>query len=218
MEQPIEEGTRPPAGARKGAIGVLIESHFDETEFRVFNEFFPANGYELEYLSHLWENESLVFLGNDGTARVRVCAEVKRKKPGDYRGILLIGGYATDRLRYEANPAAGRPNQAPAVCFLREAVAEMDRGSLKIGTICHSLWLLCADPALLKGRKVTCAHNIVCDVTNAGGQVVFDGDQTAELVVDGGLVTGKHPAVTEKFVERFLKEVENAEAFAPAHL
>ncbi len=28
----------------KGKIGVLIEAHFDETEFRRFNEFFPAHG------------------------------------------------------------------------------------------------------------------------------------------------------------------------------
>ena len=39
--------------ATKGKIGVLIEEHFDATEFRRFNEYFPAQGYEVEYLSHL---------------------------------------------------------------------------------------------------------------------------------------------------------------------
>jgi putative intracellular protease/amidase len=78
----------------------------------------------------------------------------------------------------------------------------------KIGTICHSLWLLCADPALLKGRKVTCAHNIICDVENAGAEVIFSGDQSTDLVVDGNLITAKHPAVTQEFMETFLKEIE----------
>ena len=43
-----------PAPARsKGKIGVLIEDHFDEIEYREFNQFFPDPGYEVVYLSHL---------------------------------------------------------------------------------------------------------------------------------------------------------------------
>jgi putative intracellular protease/amidase len=71
------------------------------------------------------------------------------------------------------------------------------------------MWLFCADPALLKGRRVTCAHNIVCDVENAGADVVFDGDQTAELVIDGNLISGKHPAVTDEFMATFIREIES---------
>ena len=35
----------------KGKIGVLIEDHFDQTEFRKFNSFFPEQGYQVVYLS-----------------------------------------------------------------------------------------------------------------------------------------------------------------------
>ena len=45
--------------ASKGKIGVLIEEHFDSTEFKRFNEYFPTRGYEVEYLSHLWGNKEL---------------------------------------------------------------------------------------------------------------------------------------------------------------
>ena len=38
----------------KGKIGVLIEDHFDEIEYREFNQYFPEKGYEVVYLSHLW--------------------------------------------------------------------------------------------------------------------------------------------------------------------
>src|SRR5262249_52501892 len=143
----------------KGKIGVLVEAHFDETEYRRFGEFFAAHGYAVEYLSHLWGQPQLTFKGNDMTDEVTVRLEVNDVAPTDYAGLILIGGYAMDRLRYEEHPQQGRPNQAPAVVFLRKAVAAMDSGRLHIGTICHSLWLFCAAPELLKGRQVTCAHN-----------------------------------------------------------
>lgn len=133
-----------------------------------------------------------------------VKTEVNNVKPSDYKGIILIGAYAMDRLRYQANPKKGQPNQAPAVAFIRRAMNE----KAKVGTICHSLWLLCADPSLLKGRKVTGAHNIICDLENAGADVVFEGDGTADLVIDDNLITAKHPAVTQQFMEVFVREIE----------
>ena len=118
----------------KGKIGVLVEEHFDETEYKRFNEFFPQHGYEVEYISHLWGQESLTFKGNDHEDEVTVTVEVNDIQIADYQGLILIGGYAMDRLRYQPNPKPGQPNNAPAVEFLRQAVIEMDAGKLKIGT------------------------------------------------------------------------------------
>lgn len=191
-----------------GKIGVLIEAHFDEHEYRRFNEFFPTHGYAVEYISHLWGQPRLTFRGNDFTEEVTVTTEVAEIDPTDYQGIILIGGYAMDRLRYQEHPRQSQPNRAPAVEFLRRAV----QADAKIGTICHSLWLFCAAPELLRGRKVTCAHNIIADVENAGGIVVFDGNETAVTYVDGNLITGRHPGVTEEFMALFLKEMSTAEA------
>ena len=193
----------------KGKIGVLIEDHFDQTEYRKFNEYFPTQGYEVEYISHLWGNPQLEFGSNPDNGIVEehviVKTEVDDVDPSDYKGIIAIGAYATDRLRYQANPKKGQKNQAPAVVFLRKA---NDNPDVKLGTICHSLWLFCADSDLLRGKKVTCAHNIVCDVENAGAEVIFDGDATADLVVDGNLISGKHPGITDKFMETFIQEIE----------
>lgn len=191
----------------KEKIGILIEDHFDDFEFRAFNEFFPANGYEVEYISHLWNQEQVTFKGNELTEEVTVTVEVNDVKPTDYAGIILIGAYAMDRLRYEAHPKEGQPNQSPAVRFLRKAVKEMDEGKLKIGTICHSLWLFCAAPELLKNREVTSAHNLIYDVQNAGGIVVFDGNGTKRLHIDNNLITGKHPEVVDEFMSVFLEEI-----------
>jgi putative intracellular protease/amidase len=192
----------------RGTIGVLIEEHFDAAEFRRFNEFFPARGYAVEYLSHLWGQPALRFGSNpDGgqiLEHVTVTAEVNDADPADYRAILLIGAYAMDRLRYQATVKQGEKNEAPAVRLLRRAL----RAGTTVGTICHSLWLLCADPDLLRGRKVTCAHNIVCDVENAGAEVVYAAGGTADVVVDGNLISAKHPAVVDAFLEAVVGQIE----------
>ncbi|MBE9222353.1 DJ-1/PfpI family protein [Cyanobacterium stanieri LEGE 03274] len=193
----------------KGKIAVIIEEHFDATEYKRFNEFFPEHGYEVEYISHLWGNESLKFGSNPENDVIEfhatVTTEINDVKPSDYKGIICIGAYAMDRLRYQVSVKKGQKNTAPAVEFLRKAVQE---NQAKLGTICHSLWLFCADPDLLKGKKVTCAHNIICDVENAGGDVVYEGDVTADLVIDDNLITGKHPGVVDQFLDAFLAEIE----------
>ena len=39
--------------ATKGRIGVLVEEHFDMTEYRLFNDLFPRHGYQVVYLLSL---------------------------------------------------------------------------------------------------------------------------------------------------------------------
>lgn len=192
----------------KGKIGVLIESHFDETEFVKFQQFFPANDFEVEFISYLWNQPNITFTGNDFNQQVTVTKDVSQVNFSDYAGIILIGGYAMDRLRYQETIQPGTPNQSPAVNFLRQAV---QTPHLKIGAICHSLWLFCADPSLIQGKRVTCAHNIVCDVQAAGGVIVFEGNQTATICVDGNLITGRHPGVTDQFMQQFLDEINKAQ-------
>jgi protease I len=193
----------------KGKIGVLIEQHFDETEFRRFNEYFPERGYELEYISDLWGHAELTFTGNDNTLRCTVTRDVRDAQPHEYRAVVLIGGYAMDRLRYQEQPRPLAPNPAPAVDFLRKAVVAMDSDELRIGATSHALWLFCADPDLLRGRRVTCAHNIVGDVINAGGEYVFAPEGGGvDTHVDGGLVTGRHPGVVDAFMDVLVREIE----------
>lgn len=196
-------------GNSKGKIGVFIEEHFDMTEYRLFNRRFPAAGYELEYISTLWGNTSLQYGSNPDNGWVEehltVSKDVKDVNVSEYKGFILIGAYATDRLRYTVKPEKGKPNDAPAVELARKI---MSTPGIKLGTICHSLWLLCADRSLLEGRKVTCAHNILCDVENAGGEVQYGDDGTVGSVVDGDLISAKHPAFTDELIDIFLKEIE----------
>lgn len=200
-----------------GKIAVLIEEHFDSTEYRRFNEYFPTQGYEVEYISHLWGNESIRFGSNPENDTIEehviVTTEIEDVQPDDYQGIICIGAYAMDRLRYQVKVTKSQKNNAPAVVFLRQAIANQD---VKLGAICHSLWLFCADPDLIQNRQVTCAHNIICDVENAGAEVIYDGDATKELVIDGNLITGKHPGMVDLFMEVFVQEMGKVNSLAIA--
>jgi len=201
------------ASERKGKIGVFIEEHFDMTEFRLFNTMLPTLGYDVEYISNLWGNSSLEFGSNPDTGVVEehciVEKDVSNVDLSDYKGFLLIGAYATDRLRYTVKPEKGKPNDAPAVVLLRQIMATP---GLKLGTICHALWLLCADRSLLEGRRVNCANNIICDVENAGADVQYGDDGTVASVVDGDLIKAKHPAYTEDLIRLFCEQIAAAAA------
>ncbi|MBG1270197.1 DJ-1/PfpI family protein [Nostoc sp. WHI] len=192
----------------KGKIGVLIAEYFGEVEYQQFNYFFPKHGYKIEYISNLLDQDKLTFKGQEYISEATVTIDFKDIEPTDYNGIILIGGYAMDRLRYQVTPAPGQPNQSPAIKFLRKVVTAMDANKLKVGTICHSLWLFCAAPELLKGRKVTCIHNIIDDVRNAGGIVMYENGQTQATYVDASLISARHPGVIDEFLRVFLKELE----------
>ncbi len=196
--------------ANKGKIGVLIEDHFDGGEFQSFNEYFPSKGYEVEYLSHLWGQPSLRFGSNAEDNKIKhfvdVSIEVNDVDLSDYKAIILIGAYAMDRLRYEEAVHKGEKNKAPAVNFIRRAI---QTPSLKVAAVCHGLWLLCAAPELLKEYKVTCAHNIISDVENAGATIVYGKDRVADVVVDKNLITGRHPEILDQFMQTLIEEIEN---------
>jgi putative intracellular protease/amidase len=68
---------------------------------------------------------------------------------------------------------------------------------------------------LIQGRTVTCASNIVSDVSNAGAQIQYDPAAAGGLVdayVDHSagkatLVTGMHPGVLRSFLTMFVGQL-----------
>lgn len=206
-EMIVTRETPRVSGPVKGKIGVLVESHFDELELDKFQAFFPRNGYEVVFMSYLWGQPELTFTGNDFKRQVVVKTDITSVDLSEFDGIILIGGYAMDRLRYETKLNPDGTSSAPAVDFLRKAVAT---NRVKIGTICHSLWLFTAAPDLLRGKKVTAAHNIIADVRNAGGIVQVANDDAVNTFVDGNLISGKHPEIVDEFMRVYLDELEKA--------
>ena len=102
----------------QGRIAVAVEEHFDGAAYRRFNEYLPPRGYTVEYVTHLWGQPELHFGSKPEDGRVVEHVTVRTEVAGlpleDYDALVLIGGYAMDRLRYQTAPRKGMANRAPA--------------------------------------------------------------------------------------------------------
>jgi protease I len=163
-------------------IGVLIESDFYEDEILYYKHRFPEEGVELHFLSRLWGQPSLTFLGHEYRAPLH-CGEtfegMSDEELDSYAAIIVPSGMVSDRLRYTEDVA----QLAPAAAFLKRAFA---RPQVLKGIICHGLWLCASVPELVRGRSLVCHNNLYGDARNMGAVYV---DQ--DVVVDGDLVTGR---------------------------
>ncbi len=177
-------------------ICVLLESDYYENEIFYYRYRFPEEGAELHFLSRLWGNERLTFLGHEHRAPMECAESFEAISDGDLAGfsaVIVPSGMVSDRLRYSEDPA----KLPPAVTFLKRVFA--DRRIVK-GIICHGLWLVSRAPELVRGRRVTCHNNLVGDAA-AYGAVYTDED----VVVDGDLVTGRSGAHAHLFARTIIE-------------
>ena len=91
----------------------------------------------------------------------------------DFDAILVVGGWAPDKLRRSEK--------------VLELVRDADAAGKLLGVICHGGWVP-ASAGILKGRTMTCTVGIRDDVMNAGATYVDE-----PVVVDGNLVTARRP-------------------------
>jgi protease I len=90
-----------------------------------------------------------------------------------FDGILVVGGWAPDKLRRSEK--------------VLQLVRDADAAGKLLGVICHGGWVP-ASAGVLKGRTMTCTPGIKDDVMNAGAVYVDE-----PVVVDGNLVTARRP-------------------------
>jgi protease I len=91
----------------------------------------------------------------------------------DFDAILVVGGWAPDKLRRSER--------------VLELVRDADADGKLLGVICHGGWVP-ASAGILKGRTMTCTPGIKDDVINAGAEYVDE-----PVVVDNNLVTARRP-------------------------
>ena len=82
-----------------------------------------------------------------------------------------------------------------AVFFVNEYFFKRDK---PVGAMCHSPWMM-VEADVLRGRTMTCYPAIATDMRNAGAIWV-----NRAAVVDGNLVTARHPADTPEFIPAFI--------------
>ncbi|GAB7044715.1 MULTISPECIES: DJ-1/PfpI family protein [Catenuloplanes] len=173
---------RPEGQLAGRAVAILMESDYVEPEIDYYRRRFAEEGAEVDLLTRLWGEPRLTFSGHehglpitvDGDLEALDAAALRR-----YDALIVPSGMVADRLRY----AETAGDLSPAVRLLRTAFAEP---SVLKGVICHGMWLLAPIPDVVRGRPVTCHHNLVHDVRNMGAHYA---DQ--DVVVDGDLVTAR---------------------------
>ncbi len=163
-------------------IGILIESDFYEREIFYYQLRFAEEGAEVHFLSRLWGQPSLQFVGHEYKIPF-TCTEsfeyMSDSDLHDYDAIIVPSAMVSDRLRYTDDVAV----IPPASAFMKRAFA--DPTILK-GIICHGMWLMSPVIDVIKGRRVTLHNNLYSDSIHYGLQYVNE-----DVVVDGDLVTGR---------------------------
>jgi protease I len=99
--------------------------------------------------------------------------DVERVSAREFDAVIVPGGYLPDHLR----------RSEKVLEIVREAYEE---GTV-VGAFCHGPWVPISS-GITKGKRMTSYWSIRDDVVNAGAEWV---DQ--EVVVDGNLVTSRHP-------------------------
>lgn len=163
-------------------VGILIEGDFYEDEIFYYKHRFAEEGLELNFLTRLWGQPSLTFLGHEYRAPLSVHQSfetIDEAELARYAAIIVPAGMVSDRLRYTEDPE----RLPPATVFMQRAFADPD---LIKGIICHGMWLVAPTPELVRGRKVTVHNNLIGDAKNMGAVYT-----NQDLVEDGDLITAR---------------------------
>ncbi|MEO6084322.1 MAG: DJ-1/PfpI family protein [Umezawaea sp.] len=170
-------------GALTGrTIAILMETDYVEAEIDYYRLRFAEEGAEVRFLTRLWGQESITFIGHEHHLPFTVDGDlelVDEELLRSFDALIVPSGMVSDRLRYAETP----DGVAPAVDLLRRA---FDEPSVLKGIICHGLWLAAPIPEVVRGRQLTCHNNLVADARNMGA-VYTDQD----VVVSGDLVTAR---------------------------
>ncbi len=116
---------------------------------------------------------------------------VKDADAADYGLLLIPGGKSPEHLRLHAPEAV-------------DLVRGFDGSGKTISAICHGAQLLMS-AGVLEGRSATCYWSIRDDLENAGARFLDE-----SVVVDGNLVTSRHPGDLPDFMAETLKRVGDA--------
>lgn len=105
--------------------------------------------------------------------------------PGDYKAILVPGGWAPDKLR-----------RFDTVLSL---IRYFDGRQKPIGHICHAGWVLISAD-ILQGKTVTSTPGIKDDMINAGADW-----KDEPVVVDGHIVSSRRPPDLPDYMKKFVE-------------
>ncbi len=163
-------------------IAVLITDYFEDAEYTDPVEAFKNAGHKT---IHIGIAAGAVVKGKKENTPVTIDKAVADVSQADFDALLIPGGFSPDKLRAFDAPVA----------FVKDFMAS----GKPVFSICHGPQLLITAD-VLRGRKVTGYQSIIQDIKNAGAHF-----QDAEVVVDGNLVSSRHPGDLPAFIRESIK-------------
>ncbi|MCL5056234.1 MAG: type 1 glutamine amidotransferase [Firmicutes bacterium] len=170
-------------------IAVLIEEHFEDSEFSEPYETLKKSGFEPVIIAPEAGKE---YSGKYGKSKAKSQKSLNEVKAGEFDGLLIPGGQAPEKLRLHPKAAS----------FVKEFGAQ----GKPIAAICHGPQLLISAD-LLRGKKATSYESIAIDVKNAGAHFLDE-----PVVVDGNLITSRKPADIPQFCAAMVKVFKGEKA------
>jgi len=167
----------------QGKVAILVENDYQDQEVWVPLYRLREEGYETVVVG-TGAGQYKSKYGYPITADMAAA----QARSADFKGVVIPGGWAPDRLRQDA-----------AVLKL---VREMFEARRVVAAICHAGWVL-ASAGVARGRRVTAFRAIRDDMVHAGAEFV---DQ--EVVRDGNLITSRKPDDLPAFCREIVKALK----------
>lgn len=114
-------------------------------------------------------------------------AAIAEVRESDFVGVVLVGGWAPDKLRRDP--------------MVKGLIADFHRAKKMIAAICHGGWMAIS-AGVYAGVRVTGSPGIKDDLTNAGA--VFE---NAPVVVDGHFISSRNPDDLPQFMRAMLEHL-----------
>ncbi len=168
-------------GAKRTRVAILVESHFEDSEFQLPYKALKNAGAEVIVLGTRMNDE---YKGKKGKVSIKPDATATEVRSEDFDAVIIPGGAAPDKIRRNPN----------AVRLVMNAVAQ---GKL-VASVCHGAQVL-IEADQLRGKQATGFSCIRKDMQNAGATYVNE-----PLVVDGNLITSRQPGDLPLFVTAIL--------------
>lgn len=165
-------------------IAAILGEMFEDSEYTKPVDAYRKKGHEV---INVGVKAGETVTGKTEGTQVKIDQSVGDVHVEDFDALLIPGGYSPDQLRVDEN----------AVRF----AADFVRSGKPVFAICHAGQLLIT-AQVLQGRKFTGYTSIIQDIKNAGAEFV---DQ--EVVVDGNLVSSRHPGDIPAFIVESLKKL-----------
>ncbi|WP_201352623.1 DJ-1/PfpI/YhbO family deglycase/protease [Hydrogenimonas urashimensis] len=165
---------------------IITADGFEESELQVPYERLRQEGIEV----HIASFEKGRIVGKHG-GEAQADKSLDEVDTDAYDVLILPGGKAPEVLRKE-----------PRVLRIVQRFFEQDK---PVAAICHGPLILLS-AGVLHGKHATCYHKVAEKLKKAGVRY-----EDKEVVVDGNLITSRHPADLDAFVREILRHLRKRE-------